>query len=316
VVDGGVGAGFDGAVEPGFDAAAEAGLGGAVEVGFDGVVEVGVGGVVEVEVGVGVGGAVTATVADALGAVRRLAALPIAVRLTDVTVEAVTGTVSCAWSCRCADCASIVPRSHEDVPSSLPQPKLNPGAPPTVGRACSRMVASWMFPPVVQALTVHWAEWPRSVLACARVTSTQRLARVVSDTAVAVLVLVLVTVPVAVGVGVRCALRVRVGTGAGDEAVGVADGETLIMALVRVADGDGLAVGVRLGVALGDLLVVVGVAARVPVAGFPVVGFEVADFEVAGFEVAGFDVAGFVVGAAGVGDGLARGVGGCSGSHD
>jgi hypothetical protein len=30
-----------------------------------------------------------------------------AVRLTDVTVEAVT--VSCAWSWRCADCASTVP---------------------------------------------------------------------------------------------------------------------------------------------------------------------------------------------------------------
>jgi hypothetical protein len=122
----------------------------------------------------GAGGAVTPTVADALGSVGRSAAPPMTVRLTDVTVEAVTGTLSCAWSCRCADCASTVPRSHEDVPSSLPQPKLNRGTPPAAGVACNRIVASGMFPPVVQALTVHWAEWPRSLLACERVTSTQR----------------------------------------------------------------------------------------------------------------------------------------------
>ena len=105
----------------------------------------------------GVAGAVTATAADALGSLARLAALPIAVRLTDLTVAAVTGTVSWAWSCRWADFASTVPRSHADVPSSLPQPKLNPGAPPTIGVACSRMITSERFPPVVQALTVHWA---------------------------------------------------------------------------------------------------------------------------------------------------------------
>jgi hypothetical protein len=118
-----------------------------------------VGGAVEVdedfEVFFGVGGAVMATVVDATGSVGRLAALPMAVRLTDVTVEAVT--VSCAWSCRCADCASTAPRSHEDVPSSLPQPTPNFGAPPVAGVASSRMVASGTFPPVVQAVTAHWA---------------------------------------------------------------------------------------------------------------------------------------------------------------
>jgi hypothetical protein len=118
------------------------------------------GGAVEVdevfEVFFGVGGAVMATAVDATGSVGRLAALPMAVRLTDVTVEAVT--VSCAWSGRCADCASTAPRSHEDVPSPLPQPLPNFGAPPAAGVASSWMVASGTFPPVVQAVTVHWAE--------------------------------------------------------------------------------------------------------------------------------------------------------------
>ena len=83
--------------------------------------------------------------------------LPVTVRLTDVTDVAVTGTVTCAWSCRGAEFASTAPRSHEDVPSALPQPKLKPGAPPLAGIACSWMVASGTSPPVVQALTVHCA---------------------------------------------------------------------------------------------------------------------------------------------------------------
>jgi hypothetical protein len=83
--------------------------------------------------------------------------LPVTVRLTDVTDDAVTGTVTCAWSCRGAEFASTAPRSHEDVPSALPQPKLKPGAPTLGGVACSWMVASGTAPPVVQALTAHCA---------------------------------------------------------------------------------------------------------------------------------------------------------------
>jgi len=94
------------------------------------------------------------TVEDADGSVDRLAALPITVSLTDVTDVAVVATFDSAWSCRCADCASIAPRSHDAVPSSLPQPKLNVG-PALDGVACSLMVASGRLPPVVQALTSH-----------------------------------------------------------------------------------------------------------------------------------------------------------------
>src|ERR1700761_4529537 len=94
----------------------------------------------------GFGGAVTATVVDAVGSVGRLAALPVTVRRTDVTVEAAT-VVSWAWSCRCGALASIGPRSQEEVPSSLPQPELNPGDPPLAGVACSCRVASGRSPP-------------------------------------------------------------------------------------------------------------------------------------------------------------------------
>lgn len=152
--------------------------------------------------------------------------MPMTVRLTDLTADAVTGTVSCAWSCRGADFASTAPKSHEDVLSALPQPAPKPGAPPLAGVACSRMVASGTFPPVVQALTVHRAECPRSLLACERATSTQRLTCVACDTvlaplcelvsvavAVAVPVLVVVFVVVFVAVGVGFAVRVRVGSG-------------------------------------------------------------------------------------------------------
>jgi hypothetical protein len=83
------------------------------------------------------------------------------------------------------------------------------------------MVASGTFPPVVQALTVHRAECPRSLLACERATSTQRLTCVACDTvlaplcelvSVAVAVLVPVPVLVVVVVGVGFAVRVRVDT--------------------------------------------------------------------------------------------------------
>jgi hypothetical protein len=162
-----------------------------------------------------------------------------------VTVDAVTGTVSCAWSCRGAEFASTAPRSHEDVPSALPQPKLKSGAPPVTGDACSWTVASGTFPPVVQTLTVHWAECPRSLLACALAISTQRLTCAGSGTALAplcglvlVLVGVGVGVPVTVRVGVGAALAVALGV-----ALTVALGVALAVALevAGVADGFGLA---------------------------------------------------------------------------
>lgn len=79
--------------------------------------------------------------------------MPITVKVTDLAAEALT--VSCAWSCRWAELASTAPRSHEEVPPPLLQPRLKSGAPPLAGVACSRMVASGTFPPVVHALTVH-----------------------------------------------------------------------------------------------------------------------------------------------------------------
>jgi hypothetical protein len=94
------------------------------------------------------------TVADAAGFAVRLAAVPVTVSLTDFTDDAVVATVDSAWSCRCADVASIAPRSHDAVPSSLPQPKLNLGA-TLDGVACSLTMASVRLPPVVHALTTH-----------------------------------------------------------------------------------------------------------------------------------------------------------------
>lgn len=113
------------------------------------------------------------TVADAAGSSGRLAALPTTVNLTDFTVDAAAGTADSAWSWRCADVASIAPRSHDAVPSSLPQPKLNFGA-TLDGVACSRRIASLRLPPVVQALTTHWMVAPRSLLDSEGVISTQR----------------------------------------------------------------------------------------------------------------------------------------------
>jgi hypothetical protein len=114
------------------------------------------------------------TVADAVGSLGSLAALPITVSLTDFTDDAVAGTFESAWSCRCADVASIAPRSHDAVPSLLPQPKLNFGA-ALDGVPSSRTIASGMFPPVVQAVTTHWVVAPRLLVDVELVMSTQRL---------------------------------------------------------------------------------------------------------------------------------------------
>lgn len=70
--------------------------------------------------------------ADAAGTVARLAALPVTVRLTAVTVVAVAGTVTSAWNSRCAELASTAPRLHADVPLPTPQPKVKVGIPAPV----------------------------------------------------------------------------------------------------------------------------------------------------------------------------------------
>jgi hypothetical protein len=182
-------------------------------------------------------GAVMVTAADASGGFARCAAPPVAVRATELTDEASDGTVSVACSCRRAELASTAPRSQEEVPLPLPQPKLNSGAPPTSGTACSVSVASGMVPPVAQAVTVHWADLPRSLAACDRTTWRQRLTREAWETVLAV---ELVPVGVAEGEPVGVLLAVAVGLGE----VGVAAGDDL---RVRVGMGDDLRVLVGLG---------------------------------------------------------------------
>ena len=65
----------------------------------------------------GAGGARMVMASDTSGCVPRLAALPVAVRLADVTVDAVAGTTICACSSRIVAVASTAPRSQEAVPS-------------------------------------------------------------------------------------------------------------------------------------------------------------------------------------------------------
>ena len=123
----------------------------------------------------GVGGARMVMASDTSGSVPRLAALPVAVRLTDVTVDAVAGTTICAWSSRIVAVASTAPRSQEAVPSPCPQPKLKLGVPASAGVACNWSLTSGTFPPVVQASTAQWAACPRSRLCCRGATPTHTL---------------------------------------------------------------------------------------------------------------------------------------------
>lgn len=184
-------------------------------------------------------GVVMATVAAALAALGSAVAVPVAVRLTDLTAEAVSGTVSRASSCRCADSGSTAPRSQDDAPSDLPQPKLNLGVPPPAGLACSLTVTAAAVAPVVQAFTVQRTCWPRSLLACAAVTSTQRVACVV----------------LAVGPG-DVGLDVVVGGGGGVVAVEVGVGVVVVGGGVALV-GAGVAL-VGVGVVEGDVVVGVG----------------------------------------------------------
>jgi hypothetical protein len=227
--------------------------------------------------------------ADAAGSVCRFAALPVAVRLTDVTVVAVRGTVSCAWSCRRAEPASTAPRLHEDVPSALPQPKLKSGVPAPAGDVRSWILASGTLPPVAQADTAQCVCCPRSPLCCKGTIPTHNLTCAVpaaartplpaaapaapSDLAMAAVktmacpralpavalaaVALLADVGVAVaGAGV-VAVGVGVGVGVGVAAVGVGVGVGVGVAAVGVGVGVA-AVGV--GVGVGVVAVGVGVA--------------------------------------------------------
>ena len=90
-----------------------------------------------IDAATGLGGARMVIAPVAAGSVCRLAALPVAFRLTEVTVAAVRGTVTCAWSSRWAEVASNAPRSHREVPSSLPQPNEKSGVPALAGLAWS-----------------------------------------------------------------------------------------------------------------------------------------------------------------------------------
>src|SRR5580704_2139179 len=119
---------------------------------------------------------------DGVSAGNRPAALPpglstvlaVAVKRTEVTVvaEAATAIFACSW--RWADFASSAPRSHDVLPSWLPQPKLNVGF-KLAGAAVRRMVASGTSPPCAQAVTVHRAVCPRWMLDLAGCTATHRL---------------------------------------------------------------------------------------------------------------------------------------------
>jgi hypothetical protein len=143
------------------------------DVSTPGMVVPGVAGSAEIEE-VAAGAAVTVVADDTCGSLDTCAALSAAVRRTDVTVLAEAATATFACSCRCAELASSAPRSHDAVPSWLPQPKLNVGF-KLAGVAVRRMVASGTLPPVVQAVTVHRADCPRWMLDCAGCTETQRL---------------------------------------------------------------------------------------------------------------------------------------------
>jgi hypothetical protein len=118
--------------------------------------------------------AVTDIVADTCGSLARPAALAAAVKRTEVTVVAEAATAIVACSSRWADFASSAPRSHDALPSWLPQPKLNTGV-RLAGAAVRRMVASGTLPPCAQAVTVHRAVCPRWMLEFAGCTATQRL---------------------------------------------------------------------------------------------------------------------------------------------
>jgi hypothetical protein len=118
--------------------------------------------------------------------------------------------------------ASSAPRSHDALPSWLPQPKLNVGL-RLAGAADNPMVASATLPPVAHAVTVHRAACPRWMLDCAACTATQRLAgpaELVKATGLPLAgsaVADWLVVPDPVGVGDAVGVLAWVGVAVGDE---------------------------------------------------------------------------------------------------
>src|SRR6202042_379059 len=107
--------------------------------------------------------------------------LPDTVRLTAVTVVAVTGTVTSAWNKRWVDAESTAPRSQVDVPL-LAQPATKAGA-PAPALDCSVMRVSGRLPFSVQAPTSHWEACPRTVLCCRGRIATHKLTGVAAAAA-------------------------------------------------------------------------------------------------------------------------------------
>jgi hypothetical protein len=148
----------------------------------------------------------------------------------------------------------MAPRSQVDVPSALPQPKLNPGASPAAGVARSRTTASGTLPPSAQTLTVHWAGLPRSLLFCSRASLRQRLAGAVpavvvpAVVAAAVVAATVTAAVVVVALGAASALAwfaVAVGESdgvAGPDSNAVPEGDAVASGEL-VPDGDAVASG-------------------------------------------------------------------------
>jgi hypothetical protein len=196
--------------------------------------------------------------AEAAGSVRRFAALAMAVRLTDEPAVAVRGTGTCAWSCRCAEAAFTAPRSHEDVLSLFPQPKLKLAAPLPAGAVSSWIFTSGTLPPNAQAATAHWAAWPGWRLCCKGATSTHTLTgAALALTIAAVKTTRLDALPaVATADGLGAGVGVDVGVAVAADVVGVGVGVTVVV--------ETLAVGAAVvAVGVGVALVVVGDAVGV-----------------------------------------------------
>jgi hypothetical protein len=203
----------------------------------------------------------------------RLAALPLTVRVTAVTLVAVTGTLTSAWSSRCAELESTVPSEQADVPLPLPQPKVNVGEPPPAVD-CSWIEAADRVPPSAQAPTSHSAVCPRSVLCCSGTTPTHRLAGVVAAASNAVR---------------TAAWRERPAAAALAE-------DVLLDVGADVVGADVVGAGV-VGAGVVDAVVVGAGVVGGGVVGAGVVGPGVVGAGVVGAGVVGSDVAGAVVGA-------------------
>ena len=118
------------------------------------------------------------------------------------------------------------------------------------------MIASGTFPPVVQALMVHCAAWPRSVTACGRETSTQRLTLGSFCTALAPLCGSLDFDGVGVGVACGWPVGLAVAEGVPDLlAVGVGELTLADLLVLGVGDGEGVPGGEGLADADGSGLV-------------------------------------------------------------